>query len=865
MSVTFRAVVAAVAVLAACGGEDGGIEAVDAGDTTAADTVAIDTRLPPLDVTPMDTADTASAGDTGATGDTAADDTGGCGGGFECPCNGNSDCVDELCVEGRDGRICTRTCVAECPGGYDCVSSTAMGPDPIFLCLPRHARLCRPCRADADCQDAGDPFPAYCLPAPDAAQGSFCGSSCAGRECPEGYGCESVTLPSGGVAKQCAPAGGGQCQCRPSWDGLGFATTCGITNGYGTCDGTRTCGAFGLTPCDGPQASQEICDDVDNDCDGETDNIAASPCSLQNQYGTCPGTLACGSLGPECQGTAPVAEACNGADDNCNSQTDEAGCDDGLGCTTDTCAGPFDCRHQLQVGFCAIDAACWGNGAFNPNNACQVCNSGTSTSAWSQAPNTCLINGQCYPNGAVNPNNACQVCDVTQGASAWSVAGNTCTIGGTCYASGAANPQNACEICAPSQSTTAWTQAVATCNIQGQCYASGVTKPGAPCLVCSPDQNATGWTARPSTASCDDGSACSSDDHCDGAGLCIGDKSCNDGVACTTDSCTPSGCDNSGVPTGWCRIGGTCYTNNTSNPGNVCQRCNPGASKTAWSPQPSTVACEDGSACTTGDHCNGSGSCTSGGACYDGLSCTNDICNPSVGCSYPTASGKCKINDACYSNGDTQPGNVCYKCNTSTTQSGWSYNNGASCNDGNSCTSGDTCASGTCAGTANTDGYEGNNSVGAAKSLPYNFGDGDGWPDDARSTTANLYPSGDEDWFKYRVSDNTNVYQPHPTVELSAIPAGMNYNLCVYWQCDDPGDGQSASCEQGSSTATVNGMPGCCSAASGSSTEIVELKPDCPNGGTFSADDETGTAFVRVYRVSGTWTCSNYSLKYGNN
>lgn len=471
MRVTFRAVVTIAALLAACGGADGGIEAVDVLDAVVADTVAVDTRLPPLDVTPMDTAgtvDTATpldaAAPDGTPADTATGDIGGCGGGFECPCNGNVDCVDELCVEGLDGRICTRTCVAECPDGYDCVTSTASGPDPIFLCLPRHVRLCRPCREDGDCQDAGDPFPAYCLPGQDPAQGSFCGSSCAGRECPEGYGCESVTLESGGIAKQCVPAGGAQCQCRPSWDGLGFATTCGITNGYGRCDGTRTCGPFGLTPCDGPQASQEICDDKDNDCDGQTDNIAATACSVQNQYGTCPGTFACGGLGPECQGTAPAAESCNGADDNCNSQTDEAGCDDGLGCTTDTCAGPFDCRHQLQPGFCAIDAACWGSGAFNPNNACQVCNTNTSTSAWSQAGNTCLINGQCYPSGAVNPANACQICDATQAASAWSVAGNTCTIGGACYASGAANPQNACQICAPSQTTTAWTQAVSTCN-----------------------------------------------------------------------------------------------------------------------------------------------------------------------------------------------------------------------------------------------------------------------------------------------------------------------------------------------------------------------------------------------------------------
>src|SRR5690606_35181 len=120
--------------------------------------------------------------------------------------------------------------------------------------------------------------------------------------------------------------------------------------------------------------------------------------------------------------------------------------------------------------------------------------------------------------------------------------------------------------------------------------------------------------------------------------------------------------------------------------------------------------------------------------------------------------------DACYDNGATQPGNNCLRCNASASQSSWSLNNGASCNDGNSCTNGDTCSGGTCSGTPQTDGYEPNDSVGAARNLG-TIADSADW-DDASSFTANLYPSGDEDWYRYKVNDNNNLSQPRPAVEL---------------------------------------------------------------------------------------------------
>jgi len=302
---------------------------------------------PPTDVVTLDVSDV--GGDTSGGCDRAG-----------CPCSANSDCLDGLCIEGLDGSVCTQTCIAECPAGSDCLLSTAFGTDPISICVPQHTRLCRPCRSDAECKSGNDPFPAYCIPGDAPGDGSFCASSCAARGCPDGYSCEDVGLAAGGTARQCMPTTG-QCECRDSWKDFGFSTDCSVVNAFGSCEGDRSCGADGLTSCQGPQASPEVCDLEDNDCNGEVDDIAAVPCPITNGVGTCQGVTVCGSTpgAPICDGREASVELCNGIDDNCNSITDEASCDDGLTCTTDTCVSSGNCQSTLLQNFCLVGGACW--------------------------------------------------------------------------------------------------------------------------------------------------------------------------------------------------------------------------------------------------------------------------------------------------------------------------------------------------------------------------------------------------------------------------------------------------------------------------------------------------------------------------
>ncbi len=869
--------------LIACGGDDENGTVQD----TSPDTDAFEVLLPDTS-TPLDTgvpdatpdADTlpdSSGSDVDASPsdvstDSVDDDvdttTPGCST-FGCPCNANNECDSGVCIEGLDGQICTRSCLAECPDGFDCLL-TGVGPDQQSVCVPRHTRLCRPCRDNAECQSPSDAFPAYCIPdpspSPTGSSGSFCGSSCATRACPGGYNCEEVSVSGGGSARQCVPTNG-ECTCRPSWSDFGFSTDCGVTNTFGTCDGTRSCGQSGLSPCVGPQAAPEVCDDLDNDCDGQTDVLPQTPCYVTNQFGSCEGGLVCGPTSPVCEGKEPLPETCNGLDDNCNSQTDEATCNDSLICTTDTCVGPFQCANELLTGYCLINGACSIAGGFNPTNPCELCDPTRSIATWSQAPNTCSIGGACYPANAVNPQNACQICQPNQSTTTWSNASNTCQIGGNCYGANQANPANACEICSPTTSTTTWTQAQNTCNIQGACFAAGVARSGFPCQVCDPSRSATGWSSASSNVSCDDGNACSASSFCNGAGACVGDVSCNDGVVCTQDICNAAtGCSNSSIVANYCRIGGVCYTDNTANPSNPCQRCNPAASTSSWSPQPTTVGCNDNAYCTVNDRCNGSGSCVGEARnCSDALSCTSDSCNEAGdSCANTLQNNQCIIGGACYANGTTQPNNVCYRCNSTTSTSNWSLNNGASCNDGDNCTSGDTCGSGTCSGSYIRDVYENNDAV----SSPYNLGnyeDSQNFPQ--RSITSpTISGPGDVDWFQYFVDDVWDG-DIEPRFRVSSISAAFSMEACFFFRCtnDDALPTELDCAAAGGVTGgnvTYGGKEyrGCCRSGTGSiNLKLTTSDFECPSG------DDNFRALVRVRTTNSSWSCSApYTLEIGD-
>jgi hypothetical protein len=157
------------------------------------------------------------------------------------------------------------------------------------------------------------------------------------------------------VDEGCVCVPGSTQSCYPDKVRLGGVGACRL--GVQTCVGNDEFGGWG--PCDGPQTpSAEICDGVDDDCNGRIDDgCECTPGDTRACYtgptatrtiGRCKdGVQACeagpggvGSAWGPCTGEIrPATETCNGADDDCNGTIDD-GCSCRLGDTRACYGGP---------------------------------------------------------------------------------------------------------------------------------------------------------------------------------------------------------------------------------------------------------------------------------------------------------------------------------------------------------------------------------------------------------------------------------------------------------------------------------------------------------------------------------------------
>jgi len=54
-----------------------------------------------------------------------------------CPCEENTDCAEGYCIPSPIGKICTETCIEDCPDGWSCELLTGLGDDKVYLCFPK--------------------------------------------------------------------------------------------------------------------------------------------------------------------------------------------------------------------------------------------------------------------------------------------------------------------------------------------------------------------------------------------------------------------------------------------------------------------------------------------------------------------------------------------------------------------------------------------------------------------------------------------------------------------------------------------------------------------------------------------------------
>ncbi|HMI93403.1 MAG TPA: MopE-related protein [Polyangiales bacterium] len=138
--------------------------------------------------------------------------------------------------------------------------------------------------------------------------------------------------------------------CQPGTDC--YSPTMGQDVGEcraGQCDDGGTCiGEVG--------PGGEVCNQLDDDCDGELDeDLAPQSCVPSGSAGACAGgTMQCTAGTAACVAVEPRAEECNALDDDCNGTPDDgldAACyPDGVGGCSPDGSGGFSCRGHCAAG-----------------------------------------------------------------------------------------------------------------------------------------------------------------------------------------------------------------------------------------------------------------------------------------------------------------------------------------------------------------------------------------------------------------------------------------------------------------------------------------------------------------------------------
>ena len=434
----------------------------------------------------------------------------------------------------------------------------------------------------------------------------------------------------------------------------------------------------------------EVCDGVDNDCNGSTDD---GPALCDDGY--------------YCNG----AEVCFGKNGCSSGQLPD--CSDAFECTTDSCDTTVDaCVHMPISSVCDDGKYCNGVESCDAANGCVAgqppsCADGVDCTAdtCSVALDSCLHlpdSAKCTDGKLCNGE---ELCDAVAGCVSGPLPG--CSDGDACTA-------DVCDVLSDSCASTLDT---AKCDDGIPCTsdtcdpATGGCSHAADDTACA-DANACNGVEKCDVQAgcvagvalhCDDGKFCNGAETCDSANGCKSGlaPSCDDGISCTVDSCdaiagacvhtpTTALCDNGvfcdGAETCDAVLGCQAGTSPDCADAVGCTHDTCDATTDACAHTNVDSFCSDGKVCNGPELCDpvqgaaGTG-CRAGTAlnCSDGIPCTLDACAEPAGCTHTPQNSTC--DDGTYCNGQE----------TCSAQFGCQSGSSVMCNDSRTCTT-DTCS-----------------------------------------------------------------------------------------------------------------------------------------------------------------------------
>ncbi len=596
-------------------------------------------------------------------------------------CTVDADCDDSVFCNGAEtcnGGTCQNGTAPSCNDGVGCTDDSCnAGSD-----------SCQNVVNDGNCDDG-----LACNGAETCHASLDCQSGTA-VDCNDGVGCTTDTCnePSG------------SCSNTPNDAACDDGTFC---NGAETCDVNNDCQAGTAPTCDdGVGCTDDSCDGGTDSCDNVANDGNCDDGQACNGSETCHATNDCQSgTAVNCDdGVGCTTDSCNEPSGTCSNTPDNAACDDGLACNgSETCNATLDCQSGTAVD-CNDGVGCTTDTCNEPGGTCSnapsdaACDDG----AWCNGSETCNATLDCQGGTAVNCDDGVgctdDSCNETTDSCDNLANDANCDNGQFCDGAETCNATLDCEAggdpC-PGQSCNETTDTCVSCLVDGDCDDG---------LACNGAETCVGGSCQAGTAvDCDDGIACTTDVCNEPSGTCSNtpdDGACDDGLACNgAETCSATLDCQSGTAVD-CDDGVGCTIDACSEPSGTCSNT------------PDDGACDDGAYCNGAETCDGALDCLTGTAvdCGDGVGCTDDSCNEvtdscdnlanDANCDnglFCDGAETCNATLDCQGGSDPCPGQSCDEG----TDTCVSCLVDGDCDDGLACNGAETCVGGNCqAGTA---------------------------------------------------------------------------------------------------------------------------------------------------------------------